>query len=159
MHKHVFSLFVMLLFIHACATMGASQKNAESPASPPLTSILDSPGLKAFKRTLNQIVLERNPGTGQSQHFFVSKYSENESLAYMFWQEKKLLWIMSLGATDEESWLGVRYPSSGQLIDLKNSVVASVDDVGGSSYLVTKEWAAERLFDTVVHGDLIVISQ
>jgi hypothetical protein len=77
----------------------------------------------------------------------------------MFWLEEKQLWIMTPGGTDEESWLGVRYPSSGELLDLKDDVVDTLDEVGTSTYLVTKDWASERLFDAVINGDLIIVNK
>ena len=158
MYKFTLAI-ILLFFVAACTTMDVSPESGKAVNTSPLVSILDSPGLEAFKLTLNQIVKERNQGADQPQHFYVSKYSKDENLTYMFWQEKKLLWIMSPGGIDEESWLGVRYPSSGQLIDLKNGVVSSVDKVGSSSYLVTKDWAAERLFDAIIKGDLIIINE
>ncbi|TVZ41358.1 hypothetical protein P886_0702 [Alteromonadaceae bacterium 2753L.S.0a.02] len=67
------------------------------------------------------------------------------------------LWILSTQEFTNTDWLGVRYPSSGQLLNLKKDVVATKEDVAGSSYLVTNEWAEKKLFDTVVLGDLIII--
>jgi len=157
--KGPYFLLLCVLFTQSCATAAPkpSQEEALSSATQP-ASILQAPGFKAFKQTLKHIVSERSPDTQKPQHFFVSKYPKDETLTYMFWQEQNLLWIMNIGSTDEESWLGVRYPSGGQLIDLKASVVNTADEVGGSSFLVTKDWAAARLFDAVVLGDSIVIT-
>ncbi len=157
---HKFALTIITIFLTtACVTVDVNLKNQKNTNTPPLVSIVDSPGFEAFKLTLSHIVKERNPGTDKLQHFYVAKYSENEVITYMFWQEMKLLWIMSPGGLDEESWLGVRYPSSGQLIDLQNGVVSTDDEVGSSSYLVTKKWAAKRLFEAFIKGDLIIVNQ
>jgi len=145
-----------MCFTVASVIADVNQKNINTP---PLVSIVDSPGFEAFKRTLSHIVKERNPDADRPQYFYVAKHTQNEVITYMFWQEMKLLWIMTLGGLDEESWLGVRYPGSGQLIDLQNSVVSTADEVGSSSYLVTKNWAAERIFEAVIKGDLIIINE
>jgi len=154
-HKFILIISMIMCSTSASVTADVNQKNINTP---PLVSIVDSPGFEAFKRTLSHIVKERNPGADKLQHFYVAQYPENGVITYMFWQEMKLLWIMSPGRLDEESWLGVRYPSSGQLIDLQNGVVSTVDEVGSSSYLVTKNWAAARVFEAVVKGDLIIIN-
>ena len=107
---------------------------------------------------MNHIVRERNPDFEQAQHFYVAKFNSAETQTYMFWAEMNLLWIMSVGDIDEESWLGVRYPSGGELIDLKNDVTPTKNDVGRSTYRVTKDWAEKRLFDAVINGDLITVN-
>ncbi len=157
---HKFALTVMAMFLAtSCVTADVNPKNQKNTDIPSLVSIVDSPGFEAFKLTLSHIVKERNPSADKLQHFYVARYPENSVITYMFWQEMKLLWIMSPGGLDEESWLGVRYPSGGQLIDLQNGVVSTVDEVGSSSYLVTKNWAAKRLFETLIKGDLISVNQ
>ncbi|MCF6257853.1 MAG: hypothetical protein L3J98_16715 [Gammaproteobacteria bacterium] len=150
---------VIIFFAVVCTTINANPKAQNNNNATSLISIVDSPGFKSFKLTLSHIVKERNPDANGPQHFYVAKYTKGKAFTYMFWPEMKLLWVMSLGGLDEESWLGVRYPSSGQLIDLQNSVVSTTDKVGSSSYLVTKDWAANRLFDAVIKGDLIVINE
>jgi len=158
MYKYIF-IITFILFIQACATshMGTTKPSGTDKVA--LTSILETEGLDAFKKTLHHIVQERSNNTKQIQHFFVSKYPEGDNQTYMFWQEEKLLWIMYLGSGDEGSWLGVRYPNSGQLIDLSTSVVNTQEEVGGSSYLVTKDWASKHIFDAIIDGDVIVINK
>ncbi len=150
---------IIMFFAVACTTINADPKIQKNINATPLISILDSPGFASFKLTLSHIVKERNPDANWPQHFYVAKYAKGKAFTYMFWQEMKLIWIMAPGGLDEESWLGIRYPSSGQLIDLQNSVVSTTDKVGSSSYLVTKDWAANRLFDTVIKGDLIIVNE
>ena len=162
--KRCIILYSVFLLMSGCAndpiTTGKQISTGKVVPSTDRVSILDSQGLDAFKNTLVKIVVERNPQDTASQHFYVAKYEEGpEALTYMFWLEMKLIWIMYVGGETEESWLGVRYPSSGQLIDLTRSVVANSEEVGGSSYLVTRDWAAERLFETFIEGDLLIINQ
>lgn len=158
MYKYCF-IIVFAFFIQSCVAVQTRTDTGNTEANIQLDSILESEGFDALKQTLNHIVQERSETPNQTQHFFISKYPTGENQTYMFWQEARMLWIMHLGGEDEESWLGVRYPSSGQLIDLNTSVVNTQDEVGGSSYLVTKEWASHRMFDAIIHGDLIIIDK
>lgn len=158
MYKTIF-IVTFVLFIQACATGHTNTTKPSATHKAALTSILDFEGLDAFTKTLHHIVKERSQNSKQTQHFYVSKYPEATKQTYMFWPEEKLLWIMHLGADDEDSWLGVRYPNSGQLIDLSTSVVDTQQEVGSSSYLVTKEWASKHVFDAIINGDLIVINK
>lgn len=146
----------LVFFLSACSTV---KSEVEKIQRVDLISILDIDGFDAFKMTLSHIVNERNPDAEQAQHFYVAKYDSADSYTYMFWAEMKLLWIMPLGDTDEESWLGMRYPSGGELIDLKVDVAPTKNDVGSSTYRVSQDWAEERLFDSVIDGDLIIINK
>ena len=76
----------------------------------------------------------------------------------MLWREGRKLWIFSLGNDTKESWLSLRYPSAGQLIDLDNGVVENQAQVGSSTYLVSQPWVNQKIFDMVVNGDLIMIA-
>lgn len=152
-----YTLFTCLIFfLSACSTV---KPEVEKTQEIDVISILDIDGFDAFKVTLSHIVNERNPDAKKTQHFYVAKYDRAEGYTYMFWAEMKLLWIMPLGDTDEESWLGVRYPSGGELIDLKSDVALTKNDIGSSTYRVSKDWAEERLFDSVIDGDLIIINK
>ncbi|WNO09027.1 hypothetical protein [Teredinibacter sp. KSP-S5-2] len=148
-------LFVLIIFWTltqaACATQPATP-------TPQLSSIKDHPGFSHFKSTLIAIAQERAPEQKGTHHFFVAKYVAAEQLTYMYWLEGRKLWILTPGGTTEESWLGMRYPSGGQLLDVDKDVVATEKEVGGSSYLVTQPWMQQRIYDTVVLGDLIKIN-
>lgn len=153
--KYEYVLTVIFFVMTACSVVKPEVEKDEVNAA---ISIMDIAGFDAFKVTLNHIVRERNPDFEQAQHFYVAKFNSAETQTYMFWAEMNLLWIMSVGDIDEESWLGVRYPSGGELIDLKNDVTPTKNDVGRSTYRVTKDWAEKRLFDAVINGDLITVN-
>jgi len=121
----------------------------------------ETKSLKRFKLTLLNIAKERNPEFKLPQHFYLSNYNEDTEASYLYWAEMKLLWIIPIDQTervDNDPWLDIRYPSNGQLIDMKNDVVESNKEVGSSTYLVSKEWAEKRLFESVIEGDLILIN-
>lgn len=120
-------------------------------------SILQNPGVEHLKAMLALVVQDRLPGSTSQQHFFVTKYKDENSSAYLFWKEGQLLWIFTPGDETEETWMSIRYPSGGRLLDLRTDVVAD-DSVGSSTYLVGRTWAQERIYDAVVDGDLIVIT-
>lgn len=131
---------------------------AQTPPVPvELVSIREHPGFDHFKATLKLIIDDRATDKAGTHHFYVAKYDQDSNLTYMLWQEERKLWILAPGDTDESSWLGMRYPSGGQLIDLNTDVVEEEADVGTSTYLVPEAWIHERMYDAVVNGDLITI--
>jgi len=161
-HK-LFTTLSLCWLVFACAstpcvnTDSNTDSNVLGPETTKNTSIVDLPNFQSFRKNLTDIVMERAPNTTEKQHFYVSKYSKAMPYTYMFWMESNYLWIIPIQELSSTDWLGVRYPTSGQLLNLKKDVVATSKEVAGSSYLVTKEWAEEKLFDTVVLGDLITI--
>ena len=146
---------VLLIF---CAlqlfSSNATSANLQTPFS--LISTLSETRLSELKQTLENIVSDRSLSPEKPQHFYIVPYSKNTETIYLFWSEEKLLWIMPFAAL-KESWQALRYPSGGQLINLREDVVSTSKEVGESSYLVDQEWAEERLFETVVLGDMITI--
>ncbi len=120
-------------------------------------SILDHTGIKALKSVLEQIVNTDTPNAQSAQHFFVARYGKNESRTYLYWREQRELRIIPLGGDTEASWAHIKNPSGGQLIDLEEDVVATEADVGSSTYLVSQPWVAQRIYDAVVNGDLIIV--
>lgn len=148
-------LFVLIIFWALTQVACATQP---TPPSPQLSSIKNHPGFSHFKSTLIAIAQERAPEQKGTHHFFVAKYVATEQVTYMYWLEGRKLWILTPGGTTEESWLGMRYPSGGQLLDVDKDVVATEEEVGGSSYLVAQPWMQQRIYDTVIQGDLIVIN-
>ena len=120
-------------------------------------SIKDLESFEAFKSTLSVIVHKWQPDTDKPQHFYVAKYNSNDTVTYMFWQEMKLLWIFFPDDRAKSDWYGIQFPSGGQLLDLTRDVVATAEEIGGSTYLVSKDWASEKLFETVIDGDLIIV--
>lgn len=150
-------LFLCILCLVASCTNTSTQV---APANELVQkSILDHPHIEHFKATLHHIVAERATNKRNApQHFYVSKYTEESSttpILYMLWQEEKLIWIFNLGGNTEESWLGLRYPSNGQLISLEEGIVDTQEAVGSSTYLVSKAWAKEVVYQIVVNGDFI----
>lgn len=161
-YKPFTTLFLCWL-VFACAstpcvhTETSADNDILTPEATKKISIVDLPNFQSFRNNLADIVTERAPKANGKQHFFVSKYSKEVPYTYMFWMESNYLWIIPTQELASTDWLGVRYPASGQLLNLKEDVVATNEEIAGSSYLATKEWAEEKLFDTVVLGDLIVI--
>ena len=123
----------------------------------PLLSIQNAPGFNHFQNTLRDIINDRAPSLKGSHHFYIARYKPGDNNTYMLWKEKRMLWILALGDEREESWLAVRYPSSGELLDLDADVVPTQEEVGSSTYLVPQPWVNEKVFQAVVNGDLVVI--
>lgn len=147
----VVCLFISLL---GCAAAGVAE---DQPAGATV-SILNHSGLEALKITLAHIVRDRTPDAEGTQHFFIAKYEKGSRSSQMLWLEGRKLWMMHIGGETEESWTGLRYPSSGELINLDTGVVDTQEEIGGSTYLTTRDWAADKVYSAVVNGDLIVIN-
>ena len=142
------------VFLFICFWWPMQGAAAEQEAT---VSIKEHPGFTTFKKTLTLIVKDRAPDHPGTHHFYIAPISKGTDSTYMLWKEGRKLWIVSLGKSTEESWLGMRYPAGGQLIDLDKGVVETEKEVGTSTYLVPRAWVNQRVYDTVVDGDLITI--
>jgi len=132
--------FYLLLF-----NVSISAQNREE-----MLSILDHPGIRHLQVTLAHIIKDYNMSASGTHHFYIANYKKNRPITYMLWKEGRMLWIMTPGSNSEESWEGIRYPGGGELINLDKDVVDSQKEVGTSTYLVTKSWATQKVYDTVI---------
>lgn len=124
-------------------------------------SITSLKGFGAFKITLEKVVERMNADTEKDQHFYIAKYDPKGSVTFMYWSERSLLWEIhpSSDYVTEYDWTSVRYPTGVVFLDLKTDVVLTEEEMGFSTYLVTKAWVADKLFDAVVNGDLVTIKR
>lgn len=93
-------------------------------------------------------------------HFFIAKYPATREYTYMLWREGNTLWILDIGDSEPGHWhWAVRRPRSGTMIDLKEGVVPTDEEVGTSTYLVSQPWVDSIVYDAVQNGDLILIEK
>jgi hypothetical protein len=97
-------------------------------------------------------------------HFFFLRRADG--CDWVYWREGRLLWATDMephyekkGLTEQRArsiWdLRLRTPR--KPIDLDSGVVPKQADVGSSTYLVSKDFVAEIVFDCVQDGDLVVV--
>ncbi|MGF1685254.1 hypothetical protein L4C36_00960 [Photobacterium japonica] len=106
---------------------------------------------------LQEVVIQQ-PNVGGPQTFYITPYSPDEMVAYLVWPQQKRLWIVPVSEHPDYAWQQLILSSSGMLIELDSSVVDTQEEIGTSTYLVDKPWAAEKLFDAIVEGEAIVVS-
>ena len=143
------TLIVILL------TMFTAQAHSEDKE---LTSITDNPGFNYFKSTLLHVIEQRRPELSGQHHFYVAHYREGSEYTYMFWQEARLIWVLHLGTPEEYGWMSMLLPSSGELLHIDKDVVATQEEVGASTYMVSQQWINDKIFKCVVDGDLITVT-
>jgi hypothetical protein len=154
--KYLFAILLLAGTV-ACMQIQATPVSPEQTTPTKLVSIKQNPGFAHFKAMLALVIEDRAADRNGKHHFYVAHYDVATGITYMLWKEGRKLWILTPGTDEEDTWLGVRYPSGGQLIDLDKHLVDEQIDVGTSTYLVPKAWAHERVYDAVVNGDQIVI--
>jgi hypothetical protein len=160
-----FLLTAIAFYLAGCCTAPKPTPNVPAanhapPAANPVSanlSILEHPGINQLKATLALVLKNDAPSAKTPQHFFVAKYIAGANRTFMYWVEGRKLWIMPLSSNIEEGWAQVTNPSGGQLIDVDEDVVATNEEIGSSTYLVSQPWVAQRIYDTVVKGDLITL--
>lgn len=140
-----------------CSCASSAQKPVQEAAAEPLVPISQHVGFSAFTATLRHIVKDRRGEDASPQHFYVADFAEGASQTWMFWLETQTLWKVPLGSNDVNSWLSMRYPTGGQIIELPENAVADRESVGSSTYLVTERWAKDALYQTLIKGELVTI--
>ncbi len=126
------------------------------------TSIYDHPDFDSLQKVLAQIVTEHFYGRqfdrNSVNHFYIARYPKDAIETFIFWQEGRLLWPIYLKVPEGiEPWESVKMPTYKTVIQLDTMVVADAEAVGTSTYLVDRAWAAEKIYQAVVEGDLIPV--
>lgn len=143
-------LIPIIFFLCACTSLPSHSKSEN-------LSILEHSGFQYLEKTLFHLVRERMPESQGIHHFYIPHYKKGEYEIYMLWKEKRMLWGLSIGGNNEDSWYGTRLPRSGLMLDLDTDVVATQKEIGSSTYLVSQSWVSQKVYDAVVNGDLVEI--
>jgi hypothetical protein len=119
-------------------------------------SVRQHPGYGGPEKTLRQLVTRK--GTQRVNHFCVIGYREpgGSEYAWVIWKEGRALILWEPSADPE-------YPmslsTSRRFLHLDRDVVASDEEVNGSTYLVTREWVGQLTRDCESHGDTFTVSK
>ncbi|WP_087018447.1 hypothetical protein [Thaumasiovibrio subtropicus] len=112
----------------------------------------------ALQDQISQLVSTASNSTHSTHQLFISHYDNDALTAYVYWQQGQELWILPISTKPDESWAFIHANANMRRIHLVDHVVASADDVGSSTFLVDRAWAAAHLFNAVVHGEAITIA-
>jgi hypothetical protein len=118
-------------------------------------SIFDTPGFGLLVKSLQKLV--DREATSLTSYFFIARFPNNQSTdfpyIYMLWQEGKAIWILELGGTKQKHWdTVVLFPKGGTRVDFDTDVVSRDEDVGTSTYLVSRPWVNEIIYRRVMEG-------
>jgi hypothetical protein len=106
-----------------------------------------APSLRAF-------LAGRLPRRHPPQHVCVVGYrSPDATLAWVHWREGHRLILWEPG----EPWADDALLMSRRQLDLRTDVVATDDEIGGSTYLVTRAWVRAILADCARAGRRVVV--
>jgi hypothetical protein len=103
-------------------------------------------------------VLVRARGSQKLNHFCAIGYRlpGGSEVAWVLWEEGKAV-ILWEGSADPE--YPVELALSRRYLDLDKDVVATAEEVGSSTYLVTREWVKGITRDCEAHGDKFVVTK
>lgn len=113
-------------------------------------------------RSLQRLVTER--AKTDENHFFFLK--RKDGIDWVYWREGRLLWSTEFepyyekkGATEirARSVWDLRLCTPHKPINLDTDVVAKPEDIGSSTYLVSKDFVAAIVYDCVQDGELVVV--
>jgi hypothetical protein len=105
---------------------------------------------------LKQVVAEK--AKSRRNTFYVSRvyyFGNGASNAMVYWKEGRalILWEPHLAGTDRRHEL----VWSRRFLSLDKDVVPTLTDVGGSNYLITRDWTRQVLRDCVHNGAKFVL--
>jgi hypothetical protein len=144
-----FARLLQLVFCVAWTGQAIAQESS-------LFSIHQHPGYSEPQKSLELLV--RTQGTRRLNHFCVIGYREPSGYEYAWvhWEEGKalILWEPAADPARPEPLSTAR-----RFLRLDRDVVASEEHLGGSSYLVTRQWVSRVTSDCKAHGDKFKISK
>jgi hypothetical protein len=122
-------------------------------ALPGFFSVRDRAGYEHPEATLQQLVDSR--GHRGANHLCVVGYQlpSGHGFAWVYWPEDHAM-ILWEPTRPGSHWALAR---SRRYLDLDKDVVATDDDVQGSTYLVTRAWVARTIAECRAHGDSFVV--
>ena len=159
-------LLLLVLICSWCLSTVASnaQETADADAKGKIENIKlsENPGFKYFIEALKMYANTYEPNLKGKNNFYVTTYQYNlqtieTSKAYILWKEARRFLIFDIGDENRENWMGLTLPQSGANLHLDHDVVATVEEVGSSTYLVDQAWVNEKAFDALVNGNHIVL--
>jgi hypothetical protein len=111
------------------------------------------PGFEKPEELLTQLAAKKG-GKAEVNHFCVLGYRDKSgyTFGWVYWQEGSALIVWDPSALPHPPlWLSRRY------LDLRRDVVATEDQIRGSTYLVTQGWVEGVKSDCSKIGDRYVI--
>ncbi|SET58065.1 hypothetical protein SAMN05443639_103430 [Stigmatella erecta] len=119
-------------------------------------SVRQHSGYVGPEKTLKQLVIRQ--GTQRLNHFCVIGYREPSGgeYAWVIWKEGRalILWEPSADPAYPTS-----LATSRRFLHLDRDVVASGEDVNGSTYLVTRDWVSQLTRDCESQGEKFAVSK
>jgi hypothetical protein len=96
--------------------------------------------------------------TNQLDFFFVSpvRKERGEAYAYAYWMTGNSIIILDLPIGKMQDYFWYWYKAR---VDLTTDVVATSEDIGGSTYLVDARWAQDIIHDSLQSGVKVVIQK
>jgi hypothetical protein len=113
--------------------------------------------------TLKQLVI-RGGGRGDNNLCVVGYENSNNNFAEVYWKEKNMIYFwwepdISYTTESEDNLIASRIMDLNQKpVDLKQDLVDNAQEIGSSTFLVTKAWANDVLNDCQKFGDKILIA-
>lgn len=146
-------LLFIVLVISATAILAQSNTYNEAARQ---ASIYEDPDYARLVPALKQVVAAK--ARNRRNTFYVSRvyyFGNGANNAMVYWKEGRalILWEPHSSGTDRQYEL-VR---SRRFLSLDKDVVPTLTDVGGSNYLVTREWARQVVRDCVRDGEKFVL--
>lgn len=119
-------------------------------------SVRNHPHYPEPEKSLKQLV--RTHGTKRQNHFCVIGFRMPSGYehAWVHWEEGKAI-ILWEGSTGPESPVLIAYLR--RFLKFDEDVVATQEEAGSSTYLVTWDWVNSITRDCEAHGDKFVISK
>jgi len=74
--------------------------------------------------------------------------------SYAYWMTGNLIIILSLPVRAKADYYWYRFKAS---VDLKNDIVPTPDDIGGSTYLTDSKWVEGKIADCLASGHKVII--
>ena len=100
--------------------------------------------------------LARDDGATGKQTFLTP--AKVGSAAWVYWVEKRALLLVGEPAPDQAASICQRpQVVVSRQLDLKTDVVDTPEQVGSSTYLVTRSWAADTIFKLANEGKVVAV--
>ncbi|AOP35147.1 hypothetical protein A0128_15650 [Leptospira tipperaryensis] len=154
MRRRIFTFVsILILFSFHCTQISNSFSKNDPQTPEPELNTLKYPNIDILTKSLKLITKNRGKG---SQVFYISGIFD--SYFYLYWKNRKAVYILRSIENDLETNYvdSIRFPTGSSRIQIDTNVVETLDEVGGSTFLIHRD-SLNSILEKCLNGILIRI--
>ena len=143
-------IFVLIANLVGWAPLGCTAADTQVLAEPATFKVADEAAFADYREPLLTYLRGRHVSNGANVCILGERAADGSQSAWVIWPHGQTILLWDGGSS--------KMSASRRILDLKKDVVASEDEVAGSTYLVTRDWVNQLKARCTKLGTTVQIS-